>query len=306
MEREEIISWLLDSDPAIRWQVMRDLRDADEALYTPERERLLKEGWAAKLLRLQDKNGLWNKSLYNGKWVSTTYTLYLLKILGLPPLNSQALAGCDQLFKKGIYNTQEIRFSRNQDYQDLGVTGIVLSLCSFFGYHHEDIHSVTDYLINKQCDEGNWLPDNSEASKAYTFETTLIILEALLQYQWRYLSTESKLINAQIKGQEFLLRHNLYLDNGKPLKPKWTSFSFPPYWFYDVLTALDYFQMFHKNRDKRIQAAIDLVMEKQSDEGTWLTGARHPGKTYFDMEQAGRPSRWITLRAMRVLKWSHL
>lgn len=306
MNREEIISWLLDSDPAIRWQVMRDLLDADEALYTRERERLLKEGWAVKLLGLQDKEGLWNKSLYNGKWVSTTYTLYLLKILGLPPLNSQALAGCDQLFKKGIYNTQEIRFSRNQDYQDLGVTGIVLSLCCFFGYHHEDIHSVADYLINKQCDEGNWLPDGSEASKAYTFETTLIILEALLQYQWRYLLTESKLINAQIKGQEFLLRHNLYLDNGKPVKNKWTSFSFPPYWFYDVLTVLDYFQMFHKNRDKRIQAGIDLVMEKQNKKGTWSLGPKHPGKTYFDMEQAGAPSRWNTLRAMRVLKWSRL
>ncbi len=303
MNKTEIISWLLDSDPAIRWQVMRDLQDADEVLYIRERERLLKEGWAARLLGLQDKDGLWNKSLYNGKWVSTTYTLYLLKILGLPAFNSQALTGCERLFMKGIYKGQEIRFSRNQGAQDLGVTGIVLSLCCFFGYHNEDIHGITEYIISQQRDEDNWLPDGSPASKTYTFETTLIILEALLQYQLRYVSTGSKLINAQAKGQEFLLKHNLFLNNGKPIKEKWTTFSFPPYWFYDVLTALDYFQMFKQNRDKRLQAGIDLLIEKQNRTGTWNLGAKHPGKTYFDMERAGVPSRWNTLRALRVLKW---
>jgi hypothetical protein len=303
MNREEIISWLLTSDPAIKWQVMRDLLDAEEPTYTLERERLTQEGWAAKLLGLQDKDGLWNKSLYNGKWVSTTYTLYLLKVLGLQPFNSQALAGCDQLFMKGIYKGQEIRFSNNQKIQDLGVTGLVLLIFCFFGYHQEEIHKITEYLLNQQCGEGNWLPDGSPASKTYTFETTLIILEALLQYQWRYMSHGSILINAQLKGQEFLLRHNLYLDNGKPVKKKWTTFSFPSYWFYDVLTALDYFQMFKKNRDKRLQAGIDLVMEKQNRAGTWSMGSRHPGKTYFDMEPEKGPGRWNTLRAMRVLKW---
>jgi hypothetical protein len=303
MNREEIISWLLTSDPAITWQVMRDLLDVEEPAYKLERKRLTQEGWAAKLLGLQGKDGLWNGTLYNGKWISTTYTLYLLKILGIPAYNSQALAGCDQLFMKGIYKGQEIRFSNNQKIQDLGVTGIVLSLCCFFGYHQKEIHKITEYLLNQQCDEGNWLPDGSEASGAYTFETTLIILEALLQYQNRYLTENSLLTNAQARGQAFLLKHNLFLKNGNPIKDMWTTFSFPPYWFYDVLTALDYFQVFKHNRDKRLQTGIDLVIEKQNRAGTWDLGTRHPGKTYFDMEPAKGPSRWNTLRAIRVLKW---
>jgi hypothetical protein len=110
-------------------------------------------------------------------------------------------------------------------------------------------------------------------------------------------------VTTQDRGQEFLLWHNLYLDKGRPIKEKWTTFSFPPYWFYDVLTALDYFQMFKKNRDKRLRAGIDLVMEKQNREGTWQLGTRLRGKTCFDMESTGTPSRWNKLRAMRVLKW---
>jgi len=107
MNREEIITWLLDSDSAIRWQVMKDVQGVEESIYTQERQKLVKEGWCAKLLILQDKDGLWGKSLYNGKWISTIYTLYQLKLLGLPPFNNLALAGCAQLFTKGIYNHQE-------------------------------------------------------------------------------------------------------------------------------------------------------------------------------------------------------
>lgn len=303
MNKEEIITWLLDSDPAIRWQVMKDVQDTEESIYTQERQKLVEEGWCAKLLRLQDKDGLWSGSLYNGKWISTTYTLYLLKIFGLSPFNDQALAACDQLFTQGTYNQREISFSRNQKLQDLGVTGLILSMCCYFGYHQELLHTIVEYLVNQQCEEGNWLPNNSEASAAYTFETTLIVLEGLLQYRKRYSTANSLPANVGAKGQEYLLKHNLYLDDGKAIKSKWISFSFPPYWFYDVLTVLDYFQRFGKNKDKRIQTGIDLVVEKRNKEGTWNLGSRHPGKTYFEMERSREPSKWNTLRALRVLKW---
>ena len=303
MDNEEIIMWLLDSDPAIRWQVMKDIQDAEESIYMQERQKLFEEGWCAKLLRLQDENGLWNASLYNGKWNSTTYTLYLLKIFGLSPFNDQALAACDQLFTQGIHNHREIRFSRNQEVEDLGVTGLILSMCCYFGYHQELLHDIVEYLVSQQCEEGNWLPNNSEASVAYTFETTLIVLEGLLQYQNRYSAANSLLANAEVKGQEYLLKHNLYLDDGKAIKSKWASFSFPPYWFYDVLTVLDYFQGFGENKDKRIQAGIDLVVDKRNKEGTWNLGSKHPGKTYLEMERSRASSRWNTLRAFRVLKW---
>jgi len=277
---------------------MKDILDIEESVYNQERKKLVKKGWSAKLFALQDKDGLWNGSLYNGKWISTTYTLYLLKIFGLPPFNDQALAACDQLFTRGIFNQREIRFSRNQEHQDLGVTGLVLSLCCYFGYEQKHLHSIVDYLVKQQHKEGNWLPNHSEAAAAYTFETTLIVLEGLLQYSKQYSS-----VNAEAKGQEYLMKHNLYLNDGKAIKSKWTSFSFPSYWFYDVLTSLDYFQKFGKNKDKRIQRGIELVVEKQNKDDTWDLGSRHPGKTYFDMEKSREPSRWNTLRALRVLKW---
>lgn len=301
--KQEITTWLLDSDSSIRWQVMKDIQVIEKRIYSQERQKLADKGWCAELLRLQDKDGLWNGSLYNGKWTSTTYTLYLLKILGLPPLNHQALASCDQLFTQGIYNQQEIRFSRKQAHQDLGVTGLILSMCCYFGYHQDQLHSVTKFLISQQCEDGYWLPNKSEASMAYTFEATLIVLEGLFQYRSRYSIEDRWLLDAEAKGQEYLLKHHLYMDGGKAIKNKWTSFSFPPYWFYDVLTALDYFRGFGTNRDKRVQPGIDLIIEKQKKGGTWNLGSKHPGKTYFEMERAREPSRWNTLRALRVLKW---
>jgi hypothetical protein len=302
-KKKEIIIWLLDSDPSIRWQVMKDIQDMDKAVYSTERQKLTEQGWCSEYLKLQDKDGLWSGSLYNGKWVSTTYTLYLLKILGLSAYNSQALLACEQLFGQGIHKQKEIRFSRNQEHQDLGVTGLILSMCCFFGYHQEQIHKVVDCLVDQQSKDGNWLPNRSKASEAYTFETTLLILEGLLQYRKRYSANDKKLLDSEINGQEFLLKHHLYLDDDIAIKSKWISFSFPPYWFYDVLTALDYFRAAGMKPDERLDAGIDLLNKKRNKEGKWALGSKHPGKTNFEMEKPRASSKWNTLRAMRVLKY---
>jgi len=111
------------------------------------------------------------------------------------------------------------------------------------------------------------------------------------------------LLDAETKGQEYLLKHPLFMENGQPIKDKWISFSFPPYWFYDVLTALEYFRGYKSNRDSRIHPGIDLLIEKQNKDGSWNLGSRHPGKSFFEMEVTRVPSRWNTLRALRVQKW---
>ena len=302
--RPEMLDWLLDSDPAIRWQVMRDLLHKPPAVYQLERDRLAHSGWCAQLLNLQDDDGRWNRSLYNGKWISTTYTLYLLKLLGLPPGHEQALLGCQQLLDGGLYRQQEIRFSRRQHVQDLGVTALVLSLCSYFGGFEDQLVPVLDFLIGRQCEDGCWLPNDDPASEPYAFETTLLVLEAFYQVGRRNAyDPAGKLAEAVARGQDFLLRHHLYLDAGQPIKSRWTTFSFPPYWFYNVLTALDYFCRFQRNRDSRLEPALDLLLQRQRADGVWALGAAHPGKTYFEMEKPGRPSRWNTLRALRVLDW---
>ena len=302
--RQGIISWLLDSDPAIRWQVMKDILHEQPATYEKERVQLTQSGWCAQLLQLQDKDGLWNRSLYNGKWLSTTYSLYLLKILGLSPGNPQALKGCDQLLTHGLFQEKEIRFSRNKDISDLGVSAIVLSLCCYFGHEVEALPRIAGFLAYQQNNEGNWFPNELPSAADYTFETTLLVLEAFFQYRIRYAGEEDTALSYAIqKGQDFLLQHNLGIGERRSIKNKCTSFSFPPYWFYDILTALDYFWGFRMNKDRRFQTAIYLLRHKQTEDGIWLLGSRHSGKTYFEMEKSGEPSRWNTLRALRVLEW---
>ncbi|MFC2063913.1 hypothetical protein ACFLXB_02325 [Chloroflexota bacterium] len=301
MEKKlEIITWLLDSDPAIRWQVMKDLQNKDEISYSVERQKLTDEGWCAELLKLQGQDGLWSKSLYDRKWISTTYTLYLLKLLGLPAENQQVLTACEQLITKGIYQQREIRFSSGQTHQDLGVTAITLSLCCYHGYSHELLHNIAEYLSAQQNKDGFWLPDNSEASMSYRFETTLLVLEGLLQYRNRY-PPKKALLKAERAGQEYLLRHQLFMKDGKAIKRQWTSFSFPAYWFYDVLTVLEYFRLAGMKRDDRFIPGIELVLKKRKKDGTWHPGRTHPGKTNIKMDVPGEPSRWNTLRAMRML-----
>jgi hypothetical protein len=227
-----------------------------------------------------------------------------MKLFGLPTRNTQALKGCNQLLTKGLYQDQEIRFSRDQEIQDLGVSALVLSICSYFGYEDESLQRMAHFLAGQQCKAGNWLPNGLQSAEAYTFETTLLVLEALLQFRNRYPEEKSTATSTAVaKGQEFLLKHSLFLTLGGPMKSGWTSFAFPPYWFYDVLVALDYFRSFQMNRDGRIQPAIDLLLKRQTKDGLWMLGSQHPGKTYFEMEKAGKPSRWNTLRALRILEW---
>jgi hypothetical protein len=303
--RDHVVEWLLEGDPAIGWQVMRDLQGANESTYGAVRARVADCGWGRQVLDRQDPDGLWSRSLYNGKWTSTAYSLYLLKLLGLPPRHRQALLGCWRLIEGGLYEGREIRFGRHQDVSDLGVTALVLSLCAYFGFEHDSLSAIAGYLLDRQRPDGGWQPDDSPAAADYTFETTLIVLDAL--FQCRDLpgaGPEGGAFEATVdSGRRFLLDHELYLESGKPIKPGWTSFSFPPYWFYDVLTALDYFQASGAPPDPGARGAVESVRNRRGSDGKWRLGTRHQGRTFFEMEPAGLSSRWVTLRALRVLAW---
>lgn len=196
--QQAIIRWLLDSDPAIRWQVMRDILHESPAACEKERAQLTQRGWCAQLLNFQSDDGLWNHSLYNGKWLSTTYSLDLLKIFGLAPGNHQALKGCGQLLTQGLYQQKEIRFSRSQAISDLGVTAIILSLCCYFGFDVEAIPRIANFLIDQQGDAGNWLANASPSSADYTYETTCLVLKAFLHYTNRYPSAADTALPAAV------------------------------------------------------------------------------------------------------------
>lgn len=303
MNREEIIEWLLQGDPSIRWQVKRDLIKENENAILEERERVSSEGWGKKLLSFQDEDGKWSGQLYNGKWISTTYSLLILMNLGIVP-NSKTKSACHQLFHGGLYNDEEIRFSSKQKLRDNGVTGMTLGILSYFEYNDERIHKIADYLIRSQNPDGSWISDDKEGAEKYCFENTMLILKGISEYLKKYPGSNPKIDKSIRKGQEFLLKYNLFQNplTNLPINNKWLKISFPYYWFYDILVGLEYFwDMDFK--DRRLEPAIKIIKKKQNKYGTWNLENKHPGRTFFEMEEVGKPSRWITLRCLRIIEW---
>ena len=295
----------MNGDPSIRWQVMRDLLVVSEGEIAQERKKVAAEGWGARLLSYQDASGRWGGQLYNGKWLSTTYSLLLLRQLGLESSHPQAYLGCKQLVEGGFQAGGGISFSRTVDRIDNGVTGMVLSLLAYFDYPDERIHLIAKYLLGEQMPDGRWEPEIGNPELRYTFDATLLILEGLREYELRFPGLSGPTLAAQSRAREFLLRHNLCRSpqTAEMIHKSMTLFSFPPRWHYDVLVGLDYFRDCRAEKDARLQEAIHLLEAKRCPNGNWNLQNRHAGKTFFEMEQVGQPSRWNTLRALRVVKW---
>jgi hypothetical protein len=305
MKEQEIIAWLLNGDPSIRWQVMRDLLGEEDENFTQERIRVSSEGWGADLLSRQDISGRWAGQLYDHKWISTTYTMQLLRRMGLDPGNAQAQKACQQLLEGGYKEGGALSFAKTVSHIDLGVSGLVLSILAYFGYPDQRVHTVLEFLLDQQLPEGSWVPEPGLERLKYIFAGTMLVLDGLREYEQRFFTSSDQVIEAQIRGREFLMSHYLYksTETMEIIDQKMTRFSFPPRWHYDVLTALDYFQDCSADKDGRLTDAIELVKSKRRKDGRWNLQNRHPGRTYFEMEEVGQPSRWNTLRALRVLKW---
>jgi hypothetical protein len=302
---DPLLHWLLSGDPAIRWQVLRDLAGAPPCEVLAERDLVSEIGWGARLLACQDPDGRWAGQLYDHKWLSTTYSLLLLRQLGLDPGSPRALAGCRVLLDGGFQPNGGICMARTVDTIDHAVTGMVLSILAYFDLADARVHAIASYLVSAQQPDGRWEPQAGLTDLRYELVATLLILEALHEYAQRFPEQAGPALAAQECGREFLLAHHLFKTGpgGEPVDAKMLLFSFPPRWHCDVLTALDYFQASGAERDPRLRDAIDLVRRKQNRDGTWNLQNRHPGKTFFEMETVGQPSRWNTLRALRVLKW---
>jgi hypothetical protein len=301
----QVIAWLLEGDPAIRWQALRDLAGADQLTIAAEQERISREGWGARLLALQEPSGRWGGGLYSPKWTSTHYTLMLLRRMGLAPGHPGAIRGCRFILDHGLQHDGGIDVHRTRKQSETCVTGMVLSMVAHFGLQDERIEKIVDYLLAEQMADGGW---NCEAYRGATHSsvhTTICVLEGLREYEKREPDRAAEVRTAQEGGCEFLLVHRLFRSHrtGEIFDLRMTRFSFPPRWHYDLLRALDYFQECSAPRDGRMEEAIAILEKKRRADGRWPLQNRHAGRTYFDMEEPGGPSRWNTLRALRVLRW---
>ena len=369
-----VVEWLLDSDPSIRWQVMRDLTGEPAEAVAAERAKIATEGWGARLLALQDRDGQWGRdalpasvetwgeglpdiatrkllrdlhgvsidffagfleldsaTLANwenepdpegegiGKyrsalnwmkhsigtlkpeWTSTTFTLLTLLDMGLDPACDQARRAVELVRANAKWDHD------GQNYFDGEVepciNGKTVALGAYFG---QSVDSIVERLLDEPLADGGWNCEAERGSTRSSFNSTIAVLEGFLEYE----QTEGAhpgVVAARIRGQEYLLERRMLrrLSTGEVIDPAWTQFSFPTRWHYDVLRGLDYLRSAGVEPDERLDEAITLVESKRDPQGRWPLENTHPGRVHFEMDAGdGQPSRWNTLRAMRVLAWA--
>jgi hypothetical protein len=308
--RPALLKWLLDSDPAIRWQVMRDLADEAPNVIAAERSRVATEGWGAELLALQSPSGRWGGPKLTGfrpdlpdhdrRMIFTFYTLVVLMDLGLDPASKQARKMIDRV-KNGLV----FRWLNNRPFfqgeTEPCINGRILALGAYF---KEPNDLLANRLLSEQLDDGGW---NCEApkSRSSSFHTTICVLEGLLEYE-RAGRKSAAVTRARKKAEDYLLRRRMFrsLRTGEVINKRWLLFSFPTFWHYDVLRGLDYLRNAEIKPDNRMREAIQIVIERRHQNGRWPLNHLHPEQIPIDMETAvASASRWNTLRALRILRW---
>ncbi len=310
-----VIRWLLDSDPAIRWQVLRDLTNAPAEEVAAEHARVATEGWGARLLALPGEDGQWaGGALFpapmttsdNGEqptgqpWTATAYSLVLLRDFGVDPQCHQMRRAVAQVGAHCRWEHAGQPFFSGE--VEPCINGMVVVLGAYFD---QDVDGVVARLVGEQLADGGWNCEVENGSVRASFHTTIRVLEGLLAHE-RATGGSAESIAARRRGEEYLLERKLLRrkSTGDVIDPAWLQCSFPTRWHYDVLRALEYFRAAGDPPDSRVDEAIDVIRSKQQPDGTWVLENTHPGAVHFALDDGdGRPSRWNTLRALQVLDW---
>jgi hypothetical protein len=294
--------WLLDSDPSIRWQIMRDLMDADPDEVAAERARVAVEGWGARLLSLQAPDGRWGGGAALPGWTSTNHTLWLLRAMGIDPADAGVRRAIALVRERARWEYgEDLRFFDGE--VEPCINGTAVMIGSYFG---EDVRGIVERLLGEQMADGGWNCEQERGSTRGSFDTTIRVLEGLLEFE-RAAGGPPDVRAARERGEQYLLERRMLrrLSTGELIDAKYTQLSFPPGWHYDVLRGLDYLRTAAVKPDDRVSEAIAIVEAKRDASGRWPLEIPHEGALHFPMDEGeGRPSRWNTLNALRVLKWA--
>ncbi len=302
LELNEIVDWLMAGDVAIQYQTQRDLF-ADDG---PDLQaRIATEGWGARFLEARGADGHWGRGFYQPKWISTHYTLLDLRYLELSPDHPAGRDTVDVILRDQKGADGGINPAGTIKQSDVCVNGMFLTYACYFGAREADLHSVVDFVIEQHMGDGGFnCRANRQGAVHSSMHSTISVLEGIMAYEqggYRY-RLDELLYQAEL-GRDFLLQHQLFRSDrtGEVIDRRMLMLSFPSRWYYDILRALVYFAAAGVPYDPRMQPALDVLKAKRRKDGRWPVQAKHPGQTHFDMEKAGGPSRWNTLRALNVM-----
>jgi hypothetical protein len=316
-EADSVIDWLLNSDPSVRWQVMRDLLSFPEPEYRAERAKVETEGWGALLLGYADEDGQWAGGAFLPRdfdfsewqdvgqpWTATAFSLSQLREFGLDPSSDRIKRAVELIGTNSRWDHAGEPYWEGE--VEECINGRTLADGAYFGV---DVSPIVDRLTGERLDDGGWNCERANGSVRSSFASTINVLEGLLEYERATGGTPASR-QARKSGEEYLLERSLFrrLSTGEPVGEQYLSFVHPSRWRYDVLRALDYFRsaatLTGAAPDPRLGEAIDHIRSRRLEDGTWLLDWSLPGRVWLDVDDgAGKPSRWVTLRAMRVLSW---
>jgi hypothetical protein len=306
----DVIDWLLEADPAIRWQVLRDLTQASPGEVAAERARVEHEGWGARLLALQGADGLWDGGAlfpagYTGEepgqpWTTTMHSLQTLQIFGLDPASGAARRAIPLVAEHARWEHDGQRYFDGE--VEPCINGRTIEAGAYFGV---DVSAIVRRILGEPLADGGWNCEVENGPVRSSFDTTINVLDGLHEFE-RTTGGSAAVREARRGGEEYLLERGLFRrkSTGQVAVAAYLDFAFPYYWRYDVLRALDYFRRTGAEPDPRMAEAVEIVRSKQQPDGRWLLDRIHPGRVPFTLEGGvGQPSRWNTLRALRVLDW---
>jgi len=300
---DQTIEWLLEGDVAIQYQTRRDLLDENQPGL---QKRIASEGWGERYLALRNKDGHWGRDFYFPKWTSSHYTLLDLKHLNITPEQEQVRETIQKIITERKSADGGINPSDRIVVSDICINGMLLTYACYFGMPQEDLVSVIDYLVQNQMGDGGFnCMSNRQGAVHSSLHSTISVLEGLWEYKkngYTYRLPELEAITAG--SLEFILQHRLYRSDktGEVIDRRMLLLSFPSRWYYDILRALDYFQSAGVPYDPRMEDALEVLRSKRRKDRAWPVQNRHPGEFHFEMEKTGGPSRWNTLRALRVFR----
>jgi hypothetical protein len=280
---------------------MRDLSSAPTDNVVAERSRVSSEGWGAWLLDQQRPDGQWGDGVRTPFWWSNMYTLVYLRDLGVDPASARVRRAIDLVRDTVTWGAEFDNSPFFEGEVEPCINGRVVALGAYFG---ERSDRLVDRLLSEQLSDGGW-NCQSKISNRSSFHTTICVLEGLLAFE-RAFGASAAITNARSRGQEYLLERRLLrrLSTGEIINTLWTQFSFPPLWHYDVLRGLDYFRQATVTPDERLGEAVQIVLDRRQADGRWSLDVRHKNTLYTEIAgEVGAPSRWVTLRALRVLDW---